>query len=72
MELIYFEIAATEIGDVVSGRKTKKICRNCWNKNSAKIVGGGKKSKRRTSRIKSQKKRSKTIRSLEDIFYKTK
>ena len=38
-----FEIAAPEIGEIVSGRKTQNIYKRCWNKNSSKTVGRWKK-----------------------------
>ena len=39
-----FEIAASEIGENVSGqKKTQNICKRCWNKNSSKSVGRWKK-----------------------------
>ena len=39
-----FEIAAPEIGEVVSGRKkTQNICKRCGNKNSSETIGRWKK-----------------------------
>ena len=39
-----FEIAAPEIGEVVSGRiKTQNICKICGNKNSSETIGRWKK-----------------------------
>ena len=39
-----FEIAAPEIGEVVSGRKKlENVCKRCWNKNSSKTAGRWKK-----------------------------
>ena len=67
-----FEIAAPEIGEVVSGRKkTQNICKRCGNKNSSETIGRWKKkSKRRTARTRyiSRKSRSKNSRSRKVIF----
>ena len=67
-----FEIAAPEIGEVVSGRKLlKKFAKDVGTKTVRKQLGGGKKkSKRRTARTRSisQKSRSKNSRSGKDIF----
>ena len=69
-----FEIAAPEIGEVVSGRKKlKTFAKDVGTKTDRKQLGGGKKkSKRRTRRTISQKSSSKISRSREDIFDKIK
>ena len=60
-----FEIAAPEIGEVVSGRKKlKTFAKDVGTKTVRKELGGGKKkSKRRTNRTVSHKSRSKNTRS---------
>ena len=67
-----FEIAAPEIGEVVSGRKKlKTFAKDVGTKTVRKQLGGGKKkSKRRADRTRSisQKIRSKNSRSRTDIF----
>ena len=67
-----FEIAAPEIGEVVSGRrKLKTFAKDVGTKTVRKQLGGGKKkSKRRTARTRSisRKSRSKNSRSRKDIF----
>ena len=69
-----FEIAAPEIGEVVSGRKKlKTLAKDVGTKTVRKQLGGGKKkSKRRTRRTISQKSSSKISRSRKDIFDKIK
>ena len=67
-----FEIAAPEIGEVVSGRKKlKTFAKDVGTKTVRKQLGGGKKkSKRKTARTRSisRKSRSKNSRSRKDIF----
>ena len=67
-----FEIAAPEIGEVVSGRKKlKSFAKDVGTKTVRKQLGGGKKkSKRKTARTGSisRKSRSKNSRSRKDIF----
>ena len=67
-----FEIAAPEIGEVVSGRKKlKTFAKDVGTKTVRKQLGGGKKkSKRKTARTRSisRKARSKISRSRKDIF----
>ena len=65
-----FEIAAPEIGEVVSGRKKlKSFAKDVGTKTARKQLGGGKnKYKRRTGRTISQKSRSKNSRSRKDNF----
>ena len=67
-----FEIAAPEIGEVVTGRrKLKTFAKDVGAKTVRKQLGGGKKkSKRRTAgtRYISRKSRSKNSRSRKDIF----
>ena len=70
-----FEIAAPEIGEVVSGRKKKlkTFAKDVGTKTVGKQLGGGKKkSKRRTRRTISRKSSSKISRSRKDIFDKIK
>ena len=69
-----FEIAAPEIGEVVSGRKKlKTFAKDVGTKTVRKQLGGGKKkSKRRTRRTISRKSFSKISRSRKDIFDKIK
>ena len=69
-----FEIAAPEIGEVVSGRKKlKSFAKDVGTKTVRKQLGGGKKkSKRRTRRTISRKSSSKISRSRKDIFDKIK
>ena len=69
-----FEIAAPEIGEVVSGRKKlKTFAKDVGTKTVRKQLGGGKKkSKRRTRRTISRKSSSKISRSRKDIFDKIK
>ena len=64
-----FEIAAPEIGEVVSGRKKlKTFAKDVGTKTVRKqLEGGKKKSKRKTKSI-SRKSRSKNSRSRKDIF----
>ena len=65
-----FEVAAPEIGEVVSGRKKlKTFAKDVGTKIVRKQLGGGKKkSKRRTRRTISRKSSSKISRSRKDIF----
>ena len=65
-----FEIAAPDIGEIVSGRKQLKMSvKNVGTKTVRKQLGGGKKkSKRRTRRTISRKSSSKISRSRKDIF----
>ena len=67
-----FEIAAPEIGEVVTGRKKfKTFAKDVGTKTVRKQLGcGKKKSKRRTARTRSisRKSRSKNSRSRKDIF----
>ena len=69
-----FEIAAPEIGEVVSGqKKLKTFAKDVGTKTVRKQLGGGKKkSKRRTRRTISRKSSSKISRSRKDIFDKIK
>ena len=71
-----FEIAAPEIGEVVSGcKKLKKFAKEVGTKTVGKQLGGvKKKSKRRTARTRSisRKSRSKNSRSRKEIFDKIK
>ena len=69
-----FEIAAPEIGEVVSGQKNlKTFAKDVGTKTVRKQLGGGKKkSKRRTRRTISRKSSSKISRSRKDIFDKIK
>ena len=69
-----FEIAAPEIGEVVSGRKKlKTFAKDVGKKTVQKQLGGGKKkSKRRTRRTISRKSSSKISRSRKYIFDKIK
>ena len=69
-----FEIAAQEIGEVVSGqKKLKKFAKDVETKTVRKQLGGGKKkSLRRTRRATSRKSSSKITRSRKDIFDKIK
>ena len=69
-----FQIAAPEIGEVVSGRKKlKTFAKVIGTKTVRKQLGGGKKkSKRRTRRTISRKSSSKISRSRKDIFDKIK
>ena len=69
-----YEIAAPEIGEVVSGRKKlKTFANNVGTKTVRKQLGGGKKkSKRKRRRDISRKNSSKISRSRRDIFDKIK
>ena len=70
IEADLLEIAAPEIGEVVSGRKKlKKFAKDVGTKTVRKQLGGGKnKSNRRTRRTISRKSSSKISRSRKDIF----
>ena len=64
-----FEIAAPEIGEVVSGlKKLKTFAKNVGTKTVPKQLGSGKKKSKRRSRSISRKSRSKTNRSCKNIF----
>ena len=67
-----FEIAPPEIGEAVSGRKKLKTFANDVGTKTVRkqLVGGKKKSKRRTRRAISRKSSSKISRSRKDIFDK--
>ena len=69
-----FEIAAPEIGEIVSGRKKlKTFAKDVGTKTVRKQLGvGKKKSNRRTRRTISRKSSSKISRSRKDIFDKIK
>ena len=70
----FCEIAAPEIGKIVSGRKKlKTFAKDVGIKTVRKLLGGGKKKfKRKTRRAISQKNSSKLSRSRKDFFDKIK
>ena len=68
-----FEIAAPDIGEVVSGRKKlKTFAKDVGTKTVRKQMGGGKKKSERRTRVIFRKNSSKISRSLKDIFDKLK
>ena len=69
IEADLFEIAAPEIGEIVSGRrKFKTFANDVGTKTVRKHLGGGKKKSKRRTRSISRKSRLKTNRSRENIF----